>query len=168
MLELEVNSEAEALVLAEFSCPPMEPTESPCVIARHETTLFSSEHCVWRELRGSALRGADTDQTAVRSAFSSCVSPFWRRCALAPCPFAAPAIVIGTACQVAPLRIPTLPRSASQQNGVMAPRTRAAIKPSLTLTRLTLPRCTQAPLAFARTASTERGEHAHCGWFGKF
>jgi hypothetical protein len=144
-----------------------------CVsLPRHETALFGSERCVWRELEGIGAPGGG--HRSNRS--PECVQ-FMRVPVLAPlrvgassnCPIASSGDRHrhGLAGRSAPHPAISTLRIASEP-GVMAPRTRAAIKPSLTLTRLTLPRCTQAPWRLRATASTERGEHAHCGWFGKF
>jgi hypothetical protein len=103
-----------------FSASSREPAGRGCVsLPRHETAWFGCERRAWRESEGIGAPGADDRSVRVRSAFSTCVSPLRRRCALAPRPLAPwlyPAIVIGTTWQVDPLRIPPLPRSASHQN----------------------------------------------------
>ena len=140
-------------------------------LPRHETALFDSERCIWRELEGIGAPGADD-----RSNRSSECVEFMRVPVAAPlcvgatsnCPFASSGNRhrYDLAGRSAQHPATSTFRMASEPG--MAPRTRAAIKPSLTLTRLILPRRTEAPWRLRATASTERGEHAHCGWFGKF
>ena len=132
-----------------FSASSREPAERAWVsLPRHETALFGSERCVWRELEGIGAPGADD-----RSNRSPECVQFMRVPVAAPlrvgassnCPFASSGDrhrydLAGRSAQhpaTSTLRIASEPG--------MAPRTRAAIKPSLTLTRLILPRCTQAP-----------------------
>ena len=125
----------------------MEPAAAACVsLPRHETALFGSERCVWRELEGIGAPGADD-----RSDRSPECVEFMRVPVAAPlrvgatsnCPFASSGdrhrygLAGRSAQQTSTLRIASEPG--------MALRTRAAIKPSLTLTRLVLPRCTEAP-----------------------
>ena len=140
----------KALGLAKFFLPPTEPAESSCVSSpRHETALFGSERCVWRELEGIGAPGGG--HRSNRS--PECVQ-FMRVPIAAPlhvgassnCPFALSGDRHrhGLAGRSVPHPTTSTLRIASV-SGVMAPRRRAAIKPSLTLTRLTLPRCTQAP-----------------------
>ena len=124
-----------------------EPAAAACVsLPRHETALFGSERCVWRELEGIGAPGADD-----RSDRSPECVEFMRVPVAAPlrvgatsnCPFASSGdrhrygLAGRSAQQTSTLRIASEPG--------MALRTRAAIKPSLTLTRLVLPRCTEAP-----------------------
>ena len=117
-------------------------------LPRHETALFDSERCVWRELEGIGAPGADD-----RSKRSSECVEFMRVPVAAPlcvgatsnCPFASSGNRhrYDLAGRSAQHPATSTFRMASEPG--MAPRTRAAIKPSLTLTRLILPRRTEAP-----------------------
>ena len=101
-------------------------------LPRHETAWFGCERRAWRELEGIGAPGADDRSVSVRSAFSTCVSPLRRRRASPTCPLA----LSGDRHRV---RRGRSIRSASRHFHAphririgMAPRTRAAIKPSLT------------------------------------
>ena len=121
LLESQVNLESEGLGLGAnffdlernrwnrpaFLCRV---TKQPCLAV---SVAFGGSE------RGSVLRGRTTDQleSGVRSvhACPRCGAAARWRLAQLPLSFI-PAIVIGTAWQVDPLRIPPLPRSASHQN----------------------------------------------------
>jgi hypothetical protein len=140
----------KALGPAKFFLPPTEPPELPRVsVPRHETALFGSERCVWRELEGIGAPGgghrSNRSPECVQFMRVPVVAPL-RIGASSNCPTASSGDRhrYGLPGRSAPHPATSTLRIASEP-GVMAPRARAAIKPSLTLTRLTLLRCTQAP-----------------------
>ena len=132
-----------------FSASSREPAGRGCVsLPRHETAWFGCERRAWRELEGIGAPGADD-----RSVSSPECVQYMRVPVAAPLRVGAsptcPLALSGDrhrydlAGRSAPHPATSTLRIASESG--MAPRTRAAIKPSLTLTRLILPRCKQAP-----------------------
>jgi hypothetical protein len=150
LLEIEINSEAEGPGSSEIFLAPHGTAGTPRVsVPRHETALFGSERCVWRELEGIGAPGgghrSNRSPECVQFMRVPVVAPL-RIGASSNCPTASSGDRhrYGLPGRSAPHPATSTLRIASEP-GVMAPRARAAIKPSLTLTRLTLPRCTQAP-----------------------
>ena len=132
-----------------FSASCREPAERAWVsLPRHETALFDSERCSLEGVRGDRCSGGGRP---IRSS-PECVE-FMRVPVAAPlcvgatsnCPFASSGNRhrYDLAGRSAQHPATSTFRMASEPG--MAPRTRAAIKPSLTLTRLILPRRTEAP-----------------------